>query len=475
MNTIEYIEKRRRELRRINYFLIYLLAMTVFGMFFFIDEFTGLVGALKYNIFLRFYFVGFIVAFLFYMAQKEKQQAKLTARLIRETEETSAKLAKELRRKEFQSEISVLLSNLGDAAVLEQLFRAALRFFEADGGVIVLRNGTRSWKKPLVAFPEGADSKVIDQIVKLIGHTGRSFVQPDPAFPEHSAIKGVKNALGVPLRLEGRLFGVIAFWSNDRVIHDAGDLNVLEFIAREATNSRLTIELVQEKNDQFNGLLTLVSKAADDRRRLKDRTAKVARQAKALAKQMGLPKETVTAVEIAAMLKDVDTMIATKAAGTNGANKSALILKSFDFPKRVTEILAGLSNGNGNGKKSAVTKPIPVGSRILTVAEAYVALASPARGRAPSPASVLAKLEVDAGSVYDEKVLKSLRDLVLPLDEATTYPRGQTEHRPFGVADAETNDFACDQIDGDLGELPAAAARRRSLPNGGKIPRFGPM
>jgi len=417
MNTIEYIEKRRRELRRINYFLIYLLAMTVFGMFFFIDAFSGLFGALKYNIFLRFYFITFIAAFLFYMAQKEKQQSKLTAQLIGETQATSDKLAKELRHKEFLSEISVLLTNLGDTAVLEQLFRAALTFFEAGGGVVVLRDGTKSWKKPLVAFPEETDSKVIDQIVKLIGHTGRSFVQPDPAFPDHSPIKGVKNALGVPLRLEGRLFGVIAFWSNDRVIHDHSDLKVLEFIAREATNSRFTIELVQEKNDQFNGLLALVAKAADDRRRLKDRTVKVARQAKALAKQMGLPQETVTAVEIAAMLKDVDTVMATKIAKTNGPKQSALILKSFDFPKRVTEILAGLAGGNGNGNKSAMAKTMPIGSRVLLAAEGYVSLATPARGRGPSPASVLAKLEAGAGSLYDKEVLGALRELVLPFED----------------------------------------------------------
>jgi hypothetical protein len=132
---------------------------------------------------------------------------------------------------------------------------------------------------------------------------------------------------------------------------------------------------------------------------------------------MGLPQETVTAVEIAAMLKDVDTVIATKLAKANGANKSALILKSFDFPKRVTEILAGLSNGNGNGKKNAATKTVPIGSRVLTTAEAYVTLATPARGRGPSPASVLAKLETGAGSLYDEDVLKALREMIFPLEE----------------------------------------------------------
>lgn len=420
MNAIEQIEKRRRELRRINYFLIYLLAMTVFGLFFFVDELTGFFGALKYNIFLRFYFIAFIIAFLLYLGQKEKQQSKLTAKLIREAQETSEKLAKELRHKRFLSEIGVLITNLGDSAILEELFGAALKFFEADGGLVILRDRTRGWRKPLVSFPEAADPTIIDQIVNLIGHNGRAFIQPDPEFPEHQSVKGVVNAFGAPLRLEGRLFGLIAFWSEGKVVYDRSDLNVLEFIAREATNSRFTIERVQERNDQFNGLLALIARAADDQQRPKDRAGKVARQAKALAAQLGLAPETVAAVEVAAMLKDVDKVVAPSGGKRNGANPAAQILKSFDFPKRVTEILAGLSVDTSRGAKEAANRNAPIGTRLLRVSEAYVALATPARGRAPSPASIIAKLEAGAGTLYDQNILDALRAQVLPVEDKLT-------------------------------------------------------
>lgn len=406
MNTIEQIEKRRRELRRINYFLIYLLAMTIFGMFFFIDQVSGLFGALRYNIFLRFYFIAFIVAFLLYLAQKERQHARLTAQLIHEMQGTSEKLAKELRHKQFLSEISVLLANLGDTAVLEQLFSAAFTFFEADGGVVVLRDKNKVWKKPLVSFPEEIDPKIVEHMINLIGSNGRAFIQPDPEFPKRHAIKEVDEAFGAPLRLEGRLFGMIAFWSNKGAAYDRSDLAILEFISREATKSKFTISLAQEKTDQFNGLLELIAKAADEKEHLKDRTVKTARLAKSLARQLGLGQETAADIKIAAMLKEVDKIVEIKPGKSKSAGQSAKILESFGFPKHITEILAEAEAKNKKNKTASIS------SQLLRTAGAYTILATPARGRAPSPSSIMKKLE--ASGLHDQKILNALKETVLP-------------------------------------------------------------
>ncbi len=317
----------------------------------------------------------------------------------------------------------MLLSNLRDSAVLEQLFSAALRFFEADGGVVVLRDKAVGWKAPLVVYPEDGGAKTIEQITGLISHTGRSFLQPDPDCPEHAPIKGVKNAFGVPLRLEGRLFGVIAFWSNGSRIHDRGDLGVLDVIAREATNSRYTIELLQEKNDQFNGLLALLAKASDDHLRVKNRTLKVAEQAKCLARQMGLPRAMVDAIEVAAILRDVDQLVKSPRGNgsANGSSRAPQVLKSVNFPARITDILAGLGRHNGNGTKPASAKAAPIGSRIIEVADAYVAQTKPPRGRGQSPERAVAKLEEGAGSVYDKAVVDALSRLVLATNDMVSF------------------------------------------------------
>ncbi|HEB12889.1 MAG TPA: GAF domain-containing protein [Actinobacteria bacterium] len=401
MQTIDQIEKRRREIRYINYFLIYLLAMSIFGIFFFIDVINGFFGALEYNIMLRLYFISFVAAVILYLAQKEKQQRVLARKLLTDMEKTSQDLAKEVRNKEFLSTISFLISNLRDNTVLEKLFNVTRQFFQADGGAVILRNEHRKWSDPLVTFPENVDPVLIDDITKLISKTGRSFIQPEPGTESHQPIKGAKNLIAVPLRLEGRLWGVITVWFDSTVTLGKSELEVLEIIACEASNSALTIEISRERNELLHGLLELISKAVDAQGGAKNRSMRIAEQAKALAQEMDLPKATVEAVEMAARLKNVHHIVGNGKKNGNASGASAKILKSLNFPSRVTQILAA----NGNSKRS-----VSVGSSVVTLAEAYVNLAYPSRGRARATSSIIAKLETDS---HDEQVLEALKQLII--------------------------------------------------------------
>ena len=401
MQTIDQIEKRRREIRYINYFLIYLLAMSIFGLFFFIDMINGFFGALKYNVMLRLYFISFVAAIILYLAQKEKQQSVLSKEILKDMEQTSKDLAKEVRNKEFLSTISFLISNLRDNTVLEKLFNVTRQFFQADGGAVILRNENKRWVAPLVTFPEKVDPGLINDITRLIGKTGRSLIQPEPGTKGHQPIKGVKNLIAVPLRLEGRLWGVIAIWFDSKITLEKSELEVLEVIACEASNSALTIEISREKNALLNGLLELVSKAVDEQGGTKNRSIKIAAQAKALAQEMDLPKATIEAVEMAARLKNVHHIVGNGKKNGNGTGQSVKLLKSLKFPSRVTQMLSA----NGGSKKS-----ISVGSSVVELAEAYVTLAYPSKGRARTTPSIIAKLETAA---HDELVLDALKELVL--------------------------------------------------------------
>jgi hypothetical protein len=403
MKTIQQIEKRRRELQYITYFIIYLLALVVFGLFFFIDQFAGFFGTLQYNVFLRTYFVAFIIAFILYLAKKESQQAALTAELLAEMEETSDKLAQEVRRKEFLSEIGHLIANLRDETVLEKLFGLTRKFLNADGGAIVLRNLNSTWKTPLVSYPDGIESDIVSDLAGLVSKTGQAVLQPDPRFPEHRQIKNLNSIVAVPLRLERRLYGVIAFWSNDEnVTYNESDLSLIEFIAREAAGSAFSVRLMQEKKDQFKGLLKLLAVACEDRP--KTLAPIVAEHAKALAQQLNLPKETVRAVETAAMLKNVGRLTANGAKSANGG-KSATTLRSLKFPKAVTDILAGYEKAVAeNGASTG--RPWPLTVNILALSSAYVEAANPKRGRAPSPASIMAKLKTQPR--FNEELLGAL-------------------------------------------------------------------
>ena len=409
MENIEEIEKRRRELRYINYAIICLLTLAVLILFLFVDEVAGLFGALKYNQLLRIYFFGFIISSILYLGQKEKQQAKLTNRLLNEMRNTSTTLAKELRHKEFLSQVSFMVTNLRDNSVLRLLFEATIKFFQADGGAVVLRDKRHGpWNKPLIAYPNDYKQETIDFITNLIGKNGRSFIQPDDEFPDYQPLKEVANIIAVPLRLESRIYGLIVVWSSSNIVYDRTDLEVLETIAREAANSAFALQLIEQKESLHKGLLRLISKTVDDHTKRKNRALRVSQQARILAEQLDLSPETVEAIEIAATLQNIDKVIG----NGNGQKKkkssqSAKILKSLKFPKQVTEILAA--------KKSSGKSALP-GARVLAVAEAYVDKAYPKRGRGPSPDTIASFLESEPSGVYDKQVLGALRQLIASVD-----------------------------------------------------------
>ncbi len=397
MHTIEKIERRRREIRYLNYFLMYIMAMTVFGLFFFIDEITGFVGALKYNIMLRLYFISFVVAVIFYLAQKERQQATLTKNLLSDMENTSTQLSRELRSKEFLSTISFLISQVQDTYILEKLFKVTRQFFKAEGGFVVLRDKNSKWETPLITFPETIDPRLVDRVTDFITKTGRSLIQPEPGIENHQPIKLVKNLIAVPLRLEGRLWGAIAFWTNSEIKLEKSELEVLEIIACEASNSAVTIDSLREQSDIQSGLLSLLSKVASYQTKTNGRAKRIADKAQSLATMMELTPTTVEAIEIAAILKDVHKIAGKEKKNGNGSKASAKMLKSLKFPNRITEIISM----DGRSKKLP-----PIGARIIDVAEAYIDKAHPARGRAPAAKTILAKME--KGS-FDERVMEILK------------------------------------------------------------------
>ncbi len=409
MKTLEEIEKRRRELQYITYFLIYFLSLVVFGLFFFIDNIAGFFAALKYKFFMRTVFVGVIIGLIIYLAAKQKRQSALTKDLADEMNQASGQLRKELRNNKFLSEVSYLVSNLKDTVAMEKLFRATLNFLRADGGAVILRQEGRglSWKPPLAAQPEQIDKELTKQICGIVSKSGRSFLQPLPDYPGHRFIKSMGSVLAVPLRLENRLYGIMAFWSETPDLFDESDLKVLEVLAREATNSNYNVALLQERTDQFQGLLRLVAGSVDPSSGNGKHSVLIANQVRSLAKEMNLPDQTADALATSAMLRHVEKL-------ANGSAKkgvgAANILKGQRFPKRITDILEGYSKlvAGSNG----TARGVAIDSQILALSEAFIDKAYPKRGRKPAPQKVLEKLESSHGDSYDGRVLAALKNLI---------------------------------------------------------------
>ncbi len=395
-NTIEKIEKRRRELHFISLFLIYFLSLVVFGLFFFIDRFAGFWATLQYNVFLRTLFVSLVIAFIIYLAQKERMQAKLTKQLLDQVSGSSERLRKELRHNKFLAETSELAESLGDDRSLQKLFEISVRYFKADGGAVVLKNRGSSWRDPLVAKPDDVDPELIKELTRLVGKNGRSFLQPQPEYPDHRMIKGVESIIAVPLRLENRLYGIIAFWSYQSAVFDETDLGVLEVLAKDASAAKFNIEEIQTRQDQLQSLLALVAECGDEKAKAKKRTDQVIDQARALGLALKLDPAAAAAVETAVYLRHID-LVANGSAPPGSS--PATIASALGFPDDVAQALTIDDVGGG----------LPLEAQILALAELYVSKAFPPRGRRPAPKTVIAKIESIAVEKFDPEVFDALK------------------------------------------------------------------
>lgn len=412
--TIEQIEKRRRQLHFLSYFLIYFLALAVVGLFFFIDELINLFGLLKYNLILRLSFISFVTFFIFYLAHKEKQQADLTKDLVQELEQTNEKLSEELKQNQFLYEVRRYIIDLRDPAVLTRLFSKTISFLQADGGAVVLKNPNGGWHEPLVVFPHNYDAAMIKKIIKLVSKTGKSLLQPDPQFPNLKTVPEVTSLLAVPIRLESRLYGVITLWkSTTSPSFKENDLKLLKIIAQEAAGSAYNIRLLQERENQFKGILRLLAKAAAEKANVNTSlNLKVAELAKEIAAVLKLPEDERQAIEMAALIKPAGLFLNGHSTTING-QETAAFLHSLKFPRTLTTVIAGLDEQfDGTGNKGLKGEQINIGARILVVCEDFAKQAYPKKGRPPQPLKVLAAMQKQAGKKYDPHILETLEQLL---------------------------------------------------------------
>lgn len=415
--TIEQIEKRRRQLHFLSYFLIYFLALSVVGLFFFIDDLINLFGLLKYNLILRLTFVSFISFFIFYLAHKEREQADLTKDIVKELEETNNKLVAELQQNQFLYEVRRYIVNLKDPQVLARLFKKTINFLQADGGVVILKAKAGGWHDPLVVFPQDFNTDLIKKVTKLITKTGRSLLQPDPEFPEVKLVEEVASFVAVPIRLESRLYGALILWKTAaNSSFQENDLKLLKLIAQEAAGSAHNIQMLQERTDQFKGILSLLAKAAAEKENVPaSLNLKIARLAKEVAAALRLPEETQQAVEMAALIRPAGLFLnGHKDSSQLSGQETAAFLQSLKFPRSLTSIISHLEeNYDGSGSNKLKGEQIPIGTRILAVCQDFAQQANPLKGRPPSPAKILEILQKQAGQKYDPKVIEVLSQLLL--------------------------------------------------------------
>ena len=257
--------------------------------------------------------------------------------------------------------------------------------------------------------------------------TGKVYYAPDvskdPYYVQY--LKSTRSNLAIPLKVRDRTIGVLNIESSRKDAFDPETIGILTSIAAQAAiaieNARLYQRLEASYYDTVKALV-LAMEAKD--RYTKGHSERVTNYAIKIAREMGLPEEEIRKLTYAGLLHDIGKIgirdeILTKAGPLTGREwrlvmKHPIIghglLKDIGFLAGVSEIVRaeherydGGGYPNGLGKKQ-----IPIGARILSVADAYDAMTSDRPYRpALTKKEAIEELRRNAGTQFDPEVVQA--------------------------------------------------------------------
>ena len=387
--SLEEIEQRRRRLLLLSYLVIFFLSATVMGLLFFIDGLVGLLNAVRYNAFFRLYLIVFVSAFILYLAQKERQQSHLTKQLMENLRKTSAILGEELRQDIFLNKTSQKFASFSSEQALDDMLTLAREYFEADGGAITRKTSDGVWEK--IAANDAGDSneKLTGEIAKWIEKTGHPLVAPSQESAGMSSLETygeIGSVMGAPLRLRGKLHGVIALWKSN---HDApftsSQLRLLEISARQAAAATYNHEESSRDREQLTNVCRLIARATD---KLSPETGPSAERggllANLVARNMKLTKEEVRYITTAAFLKNIGLMtVPAELLGQSMLTddeeniieqqlmSGGELLRSLKFPRGVADLIPlSLKVTTGSAERGDV----PLGAYVIAAVDVFLSL-----------------------------------------------------------------------------------------------------
>ncbi len=282
----------------------------------------------------------------------------------------------------------------------------------------------------------GTRVKIGDSIAGWVAQHGQPLlvtnVEEDPRFERQNGHQyETKSLLSVPVKIEGRVVGVIninnkvsctPFTEDDRAL-----LSSLAERVGLAWKRVTDHERTSDRTDETAKALTAIIENAR-RSRLKLNSGSMAGRAVALGRKLGLSEEDVEVLAYVASVHDVgmgqiDLSVLQEPGSLDDETwarvamhplRSAEIVKPIEFQEQVTEIiLAHHERMDGKGyPKGLKGTAIPIGARIIAVLDAYesMTIGRPYR-QAMTHADALHELRACAGTQFDSRVVEAFAQL----------------------------------------------------------------
>jgi putative nucleotidyltransferase with HDIG domain len=330
-----------------------------------------------------------------------------------------------------------LASVLGQDIQLEALLRRALQqviyVAGADGGSIMLYDSAS--RVLTIEAAEGLSDKVVqDTQVRLgegisgwVAEHRKSLLLIDgagTAFDNELKEQGVKSALSVPLIAKDRMIGVLNIdRSTSTTQFSQPNLSVVTSFAGQLAVAIDNARVYSDLESHFLGTIAALAAAVD----AKDpytfgHSSGVTDHTIAIAEALGLSSVEIESLRKAAILHDIgkigiDGSILNKPGPLTPAERELMqqhpsiganILGSLDFLEDVVPIVFyHHERYDGHGYPAGMAaEEIPLGARIIAIADAYNAMTSdrPYRG-ALARSQAVKELKAESGSQFDPQIV----------------------------------------------------------------------
>ncbi len=352
--------------------------------------------------------------------------------------------------------------------VLENALREVVEVTGADTGSIMLLDEQRS--ALTIACAHGIPEDIVASTRIAVGQGIAGWVarsraplilvqDTDPRFKSELLRDEISSAICVPVIAKDAVIGVLSLnRRNSPEIFSSENLHVVTSFAGQLGAAIENARLYENLEDTFLGAIGALAAAVD----AKDpytygHSNEVTIHAVAIAEKIGLGSKDIDTIRIAATLHDIgkigiDSGVLCKASGLTPEECEQIhrhpaigagILAPLSLLKEVVPmVLLHHERYEGGGYPSGVSREsIPIGARIITVADSFNAMVSdrPYR-KALSLERAIEELRTNSGTQFDPIVVDAFLAILAEKDRALTSPartrasnRGTSNARSAGV------------------------------------------
>jgi len=257
-------------------------------------------------------------------------------------------------------------------------------------------------------------------------------IETDTRFLKESNEKYTsKSFVSVPLKVQNRVIGVLNINNKEsKQKFDEKDLRLLTILAEQSARTIENAELYKHMQDTYLGTIQTLARAIDAKDPYtKGHSDRVTRYAVKIAREMNLSESAIRNIEYSALIHDIGKIgiqesILTKKGALSGTEYEIvkmhpLIGESIITPVKFLNGIAPLilyhhERFDGKGYLEGLRgEAIPLGARIISVADAFDAMTSdrPYR-KALTRKKAREELEKESGKKFDPRVVEAFLRLL---------------------------------------------------------------